>query len=248
MRTGAMQRGTEASARWKARMAGVFYLLNIFTAVFSMFGGGSLIVGGDAAATATNIMSHELLFRGAFAANLIATACYLVVTLLLYDLLKPVHRSVSLLAAFFSLVGCAVGALSSVFPLAVLVVLGGTPYLGVFSMAQLQAMARLFLKMQAQTLDVSIVFFGFYCLLVGYLIFRSNFLPRLVGALVALSGVGWLTYLYAPLANSLSTYLPISGLLGEGSLTIWLLAVGVNTQRWKQASESARQGRTEPAG
>lgn len=221
-----------ASARAKARIAGLFYALNIVTAVFAMFGGGRLIVSGNPAATATKLLGHELLFRLSFASNLIATACYIVVTLLLYKILKPVNRSVSLLAAFFSLVGLAVGSVSSVFHLTVLSILTETPYLRVFTVEQVQALALLFRRIEMETLDVSIIFFGFYCLLIGWLISRSTFLPRTVGLLVALSGLGWLTYLSPPLASYLSPYLPITGLLGEGSLTLWLLVVGLNGQRW----------------
>jgi hypothetical protein len=122
------------------------------------------------------------------------------VTLLLYDLLKPVNRSVSLLAAFFGLVGCAV----SLFRL--------TPFI----------------------LVRDLVFFGLQCLLVGYLIFRSTFLPRIFGALMAFAGLGWLTFLWPPLANYLSPYNLAPGMLGEGSLIVWLLVKGVNVQRWKE--------------
>ena len=79
-----------------------------------------------------------------------------------------------------------------------------------------------------------LVFFGFYCLLIGYLIFRSTFLPRILGVLMAFAGLGWLTFLFPPLANCLSPYVFIPGLLGEGALTLWLLVMGVNEQRWKE--------------
>ncbi len=125
------------------------------------------------------------------------TACYIAVTALFYDLFKPVNRSLSLLAAFFSLVGCAIGASSCLFDLAPLVVLRGAQYLSVFKVEQLQALALMFLKLGAQGFNISLVFFGF-------------------------------SYILAP------------GLLGEGSLTLWLLVIGVNVQRWKdQASASA---------
>ena len=80
-----------------------------------------------------------------------------------------------------------------------------------------------------------LVFFGFYCLLIGYLIFRSTFLPQTLGVLMAFAGLGWLTFLSSPLANYLSPYNMVPGLLGEGSLTLWLLVVGVNEQKWKES-------------
>src|SRR2546427_5055622 len=76
----------------------------------------------------------------------------------------------------------------------------------------------------------ALVFFGFYCLLIGYLIFRSTFLPRILGVLMAFAGLGWLTFLSSPLANHLSPYIFAPGILGEGSLSLWLLVIGVNVQ------------------
>jgi len=242
-----MERIGEASPRFTARIAGVFYLMVFLTAV-PVLAGGRLVVSGDAAATATNILAHEALFRLGWAFNLIATACYIVVTALFYDLFKPVNRSVSLTAAFFSVVGCALGALSGVFQLAPLAVLGGPQYLSVFTVEQLQALALLLLKLQAQAYNIGLVFFGFYCILIGYLIFRSLFLPRILGALMVFAGLGWLTFLSPPLANHLSPYILAPGLLGEGSLTLWLLVIGVNAQRWKEQAGAAGEWPSRRAG
>ncbi|HMG72660.1 MAG TPA: DUF4386 domain-containing protein [Pyrinomonadaceae bacterium] len=89
-----------------------------------------------------------------------------------------------------------------------------------------------------------LVFFGFYCLLIGYLIFRSTFLPRILGVLMVFAGLGWLTFLSPPLADSLSPYIFIPGLLGEGALTLWLLIMGVNVQRWKEQASAAEEYRS----
>ena len=234
-----MERMAEASPRLKARTAGFFWLMTILTGAFAMFAGGSVVVSGDAAATAANILAHESLFRLGVAANLVATACYLVATLLVYDLLKPVSRNLSLLAAFFSLAGCAIGAFSELFHLAPLVVLGGGQYLTVFTMEQLRALAYMFLRLNAQASIIGFAFFGLHCFLIGYLILRSTFLPRLVGVLMAFAGLGWLTFSFAnllspPLGRSLSYYIALPGALGELSLTLWLLVIGVNVQRWKE--------------
>jgi len=234
-----MDRIAETSPRFKAKMAGVFYLLTILTGGFALFVGGRLVVSGDAAATAANILAREPLFRLGFAADLIMAACYIAVTALFYELFKPVNRSLSLLAAFFSLVGCAIQAFSSLFDLAPLVVLGGAQYLSVFKAEQLQVLALMFLKLSGQAFNISLVFFGFYCFLIGYLIFRSIFLPRILGVLMAFAGLGWLTFLSPPLANYLSPYILAPGALGEGSLTLWLLVIGVNSQRWKEQASAA---------
>src|SRR5215472_294126 len=141
-RRGASQvtgRIAKASPRFQARMAGVIAWITT-TAGFAAIVSGNLVVYGDAAATAHNILAHELLFRLAFAGEVIATL-YIAYTLLFYSLFRPVNRSLSLLAAFFSLVGCAVGAVNSLFLLAPLVVLGGAHSLTAFHVEQVQALA-----------------------------------------------------------------------------------------------------------
>jgi hypothetical protein len=87
--------------------------------------------------------------------------------------------------------------------------------------------------------DMPVVFDGSYCLLIGYLIFRSTFLPRILGALMAIAGLGWLTYLSPPLAKSLSPYNLALGIVGQESLMLWLLVMGVNEQRWKEQASPA---------
>jgi hypothetical protein len=136
------------------------------------------------------------------------------------------------LAAFFGLTGCAITAVGSLFQLASLVVLTGSPYLGAFSVAQRQALALLSLNVGVQTGTVALVFFGPFQLVLGYLIFRSSFLPRVLGVLIALAGVGWLTFLSPPLADALRIPLEIVGFVAEAVLMLWLLVVGVNADRW----------------
>ena len=234
-----MERIAEASLRPRARITGVVYLLYFLTAIIGEFFLRGLVVDGDAAATANNILAHESLFRLGLATGLISTAFYVAVTALFYDLFKAVSRSLSLLAAFFSLVGCAILAFSSLFQLAPLVVLGGSQYLSVFKVEQLRALALMFLELNTQAGNICVVFFGVYCLLIGYLIFRSTFLPRLLGVLMALAGLGWLTFLSPPLANHLSPYNLVLGFLAELALMLWLLVRGVNVQRWKEQASAA---------
>ena len=236
-----MERIAEASPYPRARITGVVYLFYFLTAVSGELFLKGLVVHGDAAATANNILAHQPWFRLGLATGLIATACYVTVTALFYGLFKPVNRSLSLLAAFFSLVGCAILAFASLFRIAPLVVLGGGQYLSVFNVEQLRALASLFLELYRQVVNICFVFFGVYCLLIGYLIFRSAFLPRILGVLMAIAGLGWLTFLSPPLANHLSPYNLAPGILGEGLLTLWLLAIGVNEQRWKEQASAAEE-------
>ena len=243
-----MERITEASPRFKARLAGVFYLLTILARVIAdAFVRNRLVVSDNAAATATNIMAHESLFRLGFAADIIAFASYIALTALLYELFKPVNRSLSLVAAFFSLVACVVQAISSLFHLTPLALLGGAPYLRVVRGEQLQALALLFLRLRAAAYhNIGLVFFGLYCLLVGILILRSTFLPRILGVLMVLAGLSYVLFLSPPLARSLQPYILVLPGVGQISLTLWLLVMGVNVQRWKEqasiAGECDRRG------
>src|SRR6202167_2137758 len=229
----------EASPGPRARLTGVVYLFYFLTAVLGEVFLRGLVVDGDAAATANNILAHQPLFRLGLATGLIATACYIALTALFYGLFKPVNRSLSLLAAFFSLVGCAILAFASLFQIAPLVVLGGSPYLSVFKVEQLRALALMFLELNTQANNICVAFFGVYCLLIGYLIFKSFFLPRILGVLMALAGLGWLTFLSPPLANHLSPYNLVLGFLAELSLMLWLLVMGVNVQRWQEQAGAA---------
>jgi len=170
----------EVSVRFNARLAGIFYLLNILTAVSALFAHGTL----------------------ASAVLLTSTACYLAVTLLFYQLFRPVDRTISGWAAVCSLAGCAITTLDSFHLVAAPV----SP----------------------------LVFFGLYCLLIGYLILRSTFLPRFLGLLLALGGLGWLTFASPSLSSRLSPYNMAAGILGEGTLMLWLLAAGVNARQWLQ--------------
>ena len=235
------KRIAKASPRFRARMAGVSYLLGSLTSVFGqMVVLGMLVVPASATATAANILSHQSLFRLGFVASLMTVPFHLIWAVLFYSLFKPVNRSVSLLAGFVILLGCAMWALSSLFHLAPLLVLQGSS-LSAFAPEQLQALALILLKLNAQAYDIGLVFFGFWCVLIGYLIFRSTFLPRIIGVLEVLAGFGYLTLLWRPLAHYLYPYnLALAG-PGEISLMLWLLVQGVNEQRWKeQASADLR--------
>jgi len=230
----------ETSPRLKARITGAFYLLTILTGIFAQgFVSGRLVVDGDAAATATNILTHRGLFQLGFAVYLVEMACQIAMTALFYDLLKPAGRSVSLLAAFLGLAGCVIKTFSRVFFIVPLFVLGGAHYLSVFSAEQLQALALLFLKVNDRGAAIALVFFGFYALLTGYLILRSTFLPRILGVLSVLGGLGWLSFLYLPLGYRLFPYIAVPGILGAASLMLWLLVFGVNEQRWKEQASAA---------
>ncbi len=218
----------------KGRAIGVVYLLYFVGAVSAVFLAKGLVISGDAAATAKAIMAHQSLYRSGLAVGLLANAIYIALTALFYGLFEPVNRSVSLIAAFFSFVGCGIQILGGIFQLAPLVVLGGSQFLSPFTVEQLQAAALLSLKLYSQTFAVSLVLFALYDLTIGYLIFRSTFLPRILGVLMMCAGVGWLTFVWPPLAKSLSSFVLPLGFLTEFLLMLWLLMKGVNPSRWHE--------------
>jgi hypothetical protein len=176
-------------------MAGVIAWITT-TSGFAAIASGGLVVYDNAATTAHNILANEVMFRLAVAGDVIVLL-YLAYTLLLHNLFRPMNRNLSLLATFFSRVGCAVGAVNSLLLLAPLVVLDGASSLSAFSVEQLQALALLFLKLHVQAVTISLVLFGFYNLLIGYLIFQSTFLPRILGVLLAISGQCYLSNSFA---------------------------------------------------
>jgi Domain of unknown function (DUF4386) len=230
-----MERIAETSPRFRARMAGVFQLLESLTATFGqVIVLGKLVVSGNAVATAANILGHERLFWLGFASSLVAVVFHIVYALLYYDLLKPVNRRVSLLALLVLLVASAIQAVTGLLYLAPLLILQGGSSISAFTPAQLQALALVFLKLNAYALNVHLVFFGLWCVLTGYLIFRSAFLPRALGVLLVISGLGWLIYLFPPVAYRLFLFIAAASAVGEIPVEFWLMVKGVNVQRWKE--------------
>jgi len=237
-----MEQIAGTSLRLKARIAGALWLIIIIAASFAEFYvRGRIVVDGDAAATATNILAHEPLYRLGAAAALIYLLCDIAVALILYELLRPVNKGLSLLASFFRLAMVAILGANLLNLFAPLVLLKGAPLLTAFKADQLQALALVSLKLYTEVFFIALLFFGFHCLLIGYLVYKSTFLPRIVGALMAIAGLCYMTHSFArvispEVAVRLFTYLMPLGLPGELSLTLWLLAIGVNVQRWKMAS------------
>ena len=224
-----------------ARLAGLFALLEAVTSGFGqVIAPRMLVVPGNATATAANIVTHAGLFRVSIVAGIIGAACHIVWTLLFYELFKPVKRTLSLLAAFFSLVAIALQAVSSILQFGPLAVLEGGSSLSAFNDEQLRALALILVQFNGHAFNIYLVFFGFWCVLIGYLIFKSTFIPRVIGALEALAGLCWLTFLWLPFAHYVSPYNQILAGLGELTLMAWLLVVGVNPERWRE--KTARSG------
>jgi hypothetical protein len=228
----------EKSPHATSRIAGVFYLICVVAGIFAIFATAGKIVNGDAAKTAAGILAHETLYRTGIAAGFVAAAAYIVVAVLFYHLFKPVSSPLARATVLFNVLGCAVGSVSTVCALAPFVLLG-KPYLSTFTPEQLQALTYAFLKFGDEASYISLIFFGFYMLVIGYLIFRSTFLPRILGILVVATGLSYLTYLWPPFAESLQPFSMLPVMLGELGLTGWLLTAGVNAERWSDVERAA---------
>jgi Domain of unknown function (DUF4386) len=238
-----MQPIIEMSPKRKARIAGFLYLIVIVFGAFAELGvRARLIVPGDPALTARNILEHQTLYRLGFAMETFYLACNVPLTIIFYDLFKVVNQRVALLEAIFGLVSTAVEAVSLLAHYAPIVILGGASYLTAFSLTQLQAASYLSLQLFEGGFAISLVFFGFDCFAMAYLIMNSTFFPRIIGAALTIEGVGYLinsfTLFLAPvLQTRIFPYFAVTA-LAEVSLAMWLLAVGVNEQRWREQAHA----------
>jgi len=224
----------------KGRLAGLFEALEgASSAVGQVVIGGKFIVPGAAAVTAANILARPQLVWSGFALGVLAVLFHLAWAVLFYELLKPVNRSVSRTALAVIVAGCAVQAVAALLYLAPLLVLESGGSLGPLTPPQLQALAYVFVRLNGAAFNLYLVLFGFWCLLTGWLIFRSTFLPRVLGALLALDGVGWMLYLHPPLATRLFMAIAVVSAVSEIPLQLWLLAFGVNAERWTEQARRA---------
>ncbi|HKO60447.1 MAG TPA: DUF4386 domain-containing protein [Pyrinomonadaceae bacterium] len=238
-----MPRITE-NPRTLARLTGLFFLLTILGGIVAQaFISQRLIDFTDAAATANNILSHKSLFTLGFTIYLIEMACQVTTATLLYQLLKPVNRTVALLAVLLELTGIGIKTVARVFYIAPLWVLlptegGASPILQGFTPEQVQSIALTLLKINDQGAAVALAFFGFSTPLFGYLIYRSTFLPRWLGMLVMVAGLGWLTFLYPPLGYRVFMIIAPIGLLSALVKILWLLIRGVDERMWREQASA----------
>jgi hypothetical protein len=226
----------DISPRQAARVAGFLYLTIIVFGIFAeFFVRSKLIVPGDTATTANNIMASEWLFRIGIASDLIMIMCDVALALIFYVLLKPVSNPISLLAAFFRLAQAATLGINLLNLFFVLQLLSGADYLTVFSVDQLNALALLFLDAHRIGYSIGLVFFGLSVFFLGYLVFKSGYFPRILGVLLILASLGYLIDSFANfLLPSYDDYKAIFALvvfapafIAELSLCLWLLFKGV---------------------
>ena len=218
-----------------ARMAGSFYLIYILTTALAAVVRSRIIVFGDAAATANNIMGSQLLFRLGFVTQLVSAVFFLLAAWALYILLKPVNKNLALLFLLLNLGGVAVECINMLNLFAALQFFSGANYLNVFQTGQLQAIAMSFLNSYTNGFKIAQIFYGTWLLPLGYLVYKSRFLPRLLGIVLILDFFFWTSYFFQffLFPDSGVLILPASavGFIAEFSISLWLLIKGVKEQK-----------------
>jgi len=245
-----MNSPTERSPQLYARLGGVLYLAIIVLGMFGeLFVRGTLVVSGDAAATADNIEASQLLWRAGIVGDLLMHVLDVPVIVVFYLLLRPVSKSLALLATLINLVQTAVLVANKLTLLVPLYLLENSSYLKEFSSAQLDTLSYLAIKAHGFGFGVGLIFFGFACLVRGYLIFRSGYLPKAMGVLIVVAGLSYLINSFALLlAPSFATLIfpavLVPAFVGELSLCLWLIVKGVNLEHWPQRASLPPQGLT----
>lgn len=218
-----------------ARIAGLFYFLYFIVAITSDLWRDSFIVLGDAAATASNIMASEGLFTITAVGDLVTAALFFTTAWALYVLLKPVNQSLALLFMLFNLAGVAVHSMSALNLFAALLFLHGPDYLNVFRPDQLQALAMFSLDLQHKGFLMAQLFYGAWLFPLGYLVYKSGFLPRVLGIVLMIHFLTWTsTFFQVFLFPGFELLHYVSyplGFIAEGGLTLWLLTMGAKDQK-----------------
>jgi hypothetical protein len=234
------------SPKLYARICGVLYLYIIGMGMFAeLYVRAKLVVWSDAEATARNIQANESLFRIGFTGELLHIVFDVAIAMILYALLRPVDRNVALLAAFMRLAADLLLAVASFGHFAALRLLANAPYLEALEPGERHALALLAMKLHGDGYSICLLFFAFACLSAGYLIFRSTFLPKFLGALLAIAGAAYffhsLAHFLAPaLAGKLFAVVFIPAFVAEFGLALWLLVKGVDEGKWRESALRSR--------
>jgi hypothetical protein len=236
----------EVTPRLRARLAGALYLVSVASGLFAeMFVRAKLVVYSDPAATADNILASQELFRMGFFADVTAMMTGVFSAVLTYLLLKPVGPTLALAAFACDVISNTVSIGASILLFAPLVILPGGHGMSVFTPDQLQALALLSIRLYELAYSVNLAVFSCSCLLTGYLIFRSTFLPRILGVLLAIAGICYLTnsvvnFMPPAFGQFLFPWILLPCLLAEGVLALWLCIAGVDSAAWESVAGARR--------
>ena len=231
-------------ARFLARIGGVLYLVIIAVgAIGEAVVRGSIVVPGNATATAANLRDMEWLWRLGIAAEVVLLVCATFLAVILYVLLRPVSRDLALAAISFNLVCIAIEGVAAVSLAGALSPLSGATYLTALGVEQINAMAVLSIRSHTVGFGIALIFFGVECVIVGYLIYRSGYMPRPIGVLMQIAGVCYIVNSFAlllspPLSSVLFPAIVLPALVAELSFALWLLVKGVDTGKWEEHIES----------
>ena len=221
-----------------ARIAGVLYLIIVVFGAYAQLGvRDGLIVTGNAAATARNIVEHELRYRVGFTIEVFYLLCGVPLKLLLYRIFSVVNRNLALVMVLFAAIGAAIQGVILLAHYAPLVLLGKGTYLAAFTAEQREAAAYVALHLFDYGYMIALAFFGCFCLVIGYLVTRSTFFPRFVGPLLVIEGVAYLVnsfghFISPPFGARVFPFLLVTG-IAELSFCLTLLIAGVNVTRWQ---------------
>jgi len=228
-----------------ARTGGMLYLINIVLGFFAIgYVPGIIVVDGDAAATANNIIVHEAMYRYGLVAHIIILLTNIPLAVVFYRLFKVVGRNSTLLVVFFTLVGTAIEAVNLLNQFAPLIFLKGN--LTGFTTEQLNSLTYGLSRLQSTGVNLALVFFGCYGITAGYLIFKSGFLPRILGILMAIGGSCYIfnsfsNFIAPRFADGLFPWILVPSGLAELCFCLWLLVVGVNAKKWEIRASIADQ-------
>jgi hypothetical protein len=231
---------TETSPSTRGRILAALYLFVIVAGITAQgFIADRLVVSNDAAKTATNILANKSLYRLGYTFFMLEMVAQVAVSALFYDLLKPVNRSLARLSAIIGLTGAGIKTFARLFYYAPLILLGGASYLSTFSPAQLETISLAFIRINNQGAAIALIFFGFETLIRGWLLFTSGFLPRFLGVLSMVGGLGWLTYLWPPFGSQVFIGVALFAIVGVIVTTGWLFIRGVDDVQWKARAAMA---------
>ena len=224
----------ETSPSTRGRILAALYVFVILAGITAqVFIADRLVVRDDAALTAANILANKSLYRLGYTIFMLEMIAQVGVSLLFYDLLKPVNRSVARASAVLGLTGSGIKTMARLFYYVPLILLGGASYLSAIPPAQLEALALAFIKINNQGAAIGIIFFGFEGLLRGWLLFQSGFLPRFLGVLSMVSGLGWLSFLWPPLGSQAFIGVALFAIAGVFATSGWLFIRGVDDVKWR---------------
>jgi hypothetical protein len=218
-----------------ARIAGLLYLTLVPLGFFGMYVSSRLVVSGDAATTASNIMASERLFRIGIVSALLVQIVNIFVVLALYRLLKPVNKNMAMLMVIFLLLGVPIAMLNELNQFVVLLLLHSADYLTVFTADQLRALVPLFLNLHQLGISIAGIFWGLWLFPMGYLVFKSGYIPRILGIFLMIGCVGYLIDSFTIfLLPNYEVNIAIFTFWGEVLFPLWLLIKGVNVEQWKK--------------